>query len=95
MDLIFIALTFLFLCPRGEDYLEIKIDPSSFPISYHGEFHYRSGATKQQLTGIALTEFITKKTCVRWEDVTVDGITVDESTHLRCLTYLFGEKISK
>ena len=49
----------------GKDYLEIKVDPSSFPISYHGEFHYRSGATKQQLTGIALTEFITKKTGVR------------------------------
>ncbi|MBO7423912.1 MAG: putative DNA binding domain-containing protein [Oscillospiraceae bacterium] len=62
----------------GKDYLEIKVDPSSFPISYHGEFHYRSGATKQQLTGIALTEFITKKTGVRWEDVTVDGITVED-----------------
>lgn len=62
----------------GKDYLEIKVDPSSFPISYHGEFHYRSGATKQQLTGIALTEFITKKIGVRWEDVTVDGITVDD-----------------
>ena len=61
-----------------KDYLEIKVGPSSFPISYHGEFHYRSGATKQQLTGIALTEFITKKTGVRWEDVTVDGITVDD-----------------
>ena len=62
----------------GKDYLEIKVSPSSFPISYHGEFHYRSGATKQQLTGIALTEFITKKTGVRWEDVTVDGITIDD-----------------
>ena len=62
----------------GKDYLEIKVDPSSYPISYHGEFHYRSGATKQQLTGIALTEFITKKTGVRWEDVTVDGINVDD-----------------
>ena len=62
----------------GNDYLEIKVEPSSFPISYHGEFHYRSGATKQQLTGIALTEFITKKTGVRWEDVTIDGITVDD-----------------
>ena len=28
----------------GKDYLEIKVGPSSFPISYHGEFHYRSGA---------------------------------------------------
>lgn len=62
----------------GKDYLEIKVDPSSFPISYHGEFHYRSGATKQQLTGIALSEFIMQKTGFRWEDVTVDNITVDD-----------------
>ena len=62
----------------GKDYLEIKVKPSTFPISYHGEFHYRSGATKQQLTGIALSEFIMQKTGFRWEDVTVDNITVDD-----------------
>ncbi len=38
----------------------------------------QSGATKQQLTGIALTEYITKKTGVRWEDVTVNGITASD-----------------
>lgn len=62
----------------GVEYLEIKIEPSTFPISYHGEFHYRSGATKQQLTGIALSQFIMRKTGVRWEDVTVADITVDD-----------------
>ncbi len=38
----------------------------------------QSGATKQQLTGIALTEYITKKTGVRCEDVTVNGITASD-----------------
>lgn len=66
------------LTKDGKDYLEIRVKPSSFPISYHGEFHYRSGATKQQLTGIALSEFIMQKTGFRWEDVTVDDITVDD-----------------
>lgn len=66
------------LTKDGKDYLEIKVSPSSFPISYHGEFHYRSGATKQQLTGIALSEFIMQKTGFRWEDVTVDNISVDD-----------------
>ena len=61
-----------------KDYLEIKVKPSIFPISYHGEFHYRSGATKQQLTGIALSEFIMQKTGFRWEDVTVDHIKVED-----------------
>lgn len=62
----------------GKDYLEIKVKPSSVPISYHGEFHYRSGATKQQLTGIALSEFIIQKAGSRWEDITVDDIAVDD-----------------
>jgi len=66
------------LTKDGKDYLEIKVKPSSFPISYHGEFHYRSGATKQQLTGIALSEFIMQKTGFRWEDVSVDNITVED-----------------
>ena len=66
------------LSKDGKDYLAVKVKPSAFPISYHGEFHYRSGATKQQLTGIALSEFIMQKTGVRWEDVTVDNITVDD-----------------
>lgn len=63
---------------NGKAYLEIKVNPSSFPISYHGEFHYRSGSTKQKLTGIALSEFIMRKTGVRWEDATVENITVDD-----------------
>ena len=63
---------------NGLDYIEIKVSPSSFPISYHGEFHVRSDSTKQQLTGLALTEFITRKTGFRWEDATVDNISVDD-----------------
>ncbi len=59
-------------------YIEIKVKPSSFPVSYHGEYHYRSGSTKQQLTGIALSEFIMRKTGFRWEDVTVDDISVED-----------------
>ena len=62
----------------GLDYIEIVVQPSNFPVSYHGEFHYRSGSTKQQLTGIALTEFITRKTGVRWEDVTIDNVGIDD-----------------
>lgn len=61
----------------GKDYIEIVVSPSNFPVSYHGEFHYRSGTTKQQLKGIALSQFIMRKTGVRWEDDTVDSLTVD------------------
>ena len=63
---------------KALEYIEIVVKPSSYPVSYHGEFHYRSGSTKQQLTGMALSEFIMRKTGVRWEDVTVDNIGVED-----------------
>ena len=30
----------------GGEYLEIRVDPYPHPISYKGEYHYRSGSTK-------------------------------------------------
>lgn len=36
---------------KGLDYLEIIVRPNSYPVSYRGEYHYRTGSTKQQLTG--------------------------------------------
>ena len=66
------------LTKSGLEYIEIKVKPSTYPVSYHGEFHYRSGSTKQQLTGMALSEFIMRKTGFRWEDATVDDITIDD-----------------
>lgn len=62
----------------GLDYIEIVVNPSAYPVNYRGEYHYRSGSTKQRLTGIALSEFIMRKTGVRWEDVTVDDISVSD-----------------
>ena len=62
----------------GRDYLEIIVNPSDFPVNYDGEYHYRSGSTKQQLTGNALTQFLVKKTGFKWEDATVDQLRVDD-----------------
>ena len=47
---------------NGLEFISIKVTPSSFPVSYHGEYHYRSGSTKQQLIGNALSQFIIEKT---------------------------------
>ncbi len=62
----------------GLEYIEIKVNPSSYPVSYKGEYHYRSGSTKQQLRGAALTEFLVSKTGYRWDAVPVDNIGVDD-----------------
>lgn len=63
---------------NGLDYLEIKVEPSAYPVSYRGEFFVRSGSTLQQLTGFALTSFISRQTGFLWEDVTVDQIKVED-----------------
>ena len=62
----------------GRDYIEIRVAPSSYPVNWRGEYHYRSGSTKQQLTGMALSEFIARKTGVRWEDATVESVGVED-----------------
>lgn len=62
----------------GKDYVEICVEPSSYPVNYHGEYHYRSGATKQQLKGFALTEFIRNKTGFLWDAVPVDNIGIED-----------------
>ena len=41
--------------------IEIVVAPSNMPIAYKGTYHYRSGATKQELKGVALQQFIMQK----------------------------------
>ena len=53
----------------GSEYIEIIVEPQPYPISYYGEYHYRSGSTKQQLTGQQLNQFLLKKTGVTWDSV--------------------------
>ena len=35
----------------GLEYVEIDVPPYSNPINYKGQYHYRSGSTKQELKG--------------------------------------------
>ena len=45
------------LTKDGLEYIEIVVNPWAFPVNCDGEYHYRSGSTKQQLRGNALTNF--------------------------------------
>jgi ATP-dependent DNA helicase RecG len=46
---------------KGKDYLEILVESYPYPVSYKGQYHYRSGSTKQELKGAALDRFLLKK----------------------------------
>ena len=58
----------------SKEYLRIAVDPYPVPISYRGEYHYRSGTTKQVLRGAALDRFLLGKTGKRWDGVPVPGV---------------------
>ena len=58
---------------RGKPVIRIKVPPSSFPVSYNGRFHYRTGAVKMLLTGPALTQFLMEKSGRQWDCVPCFG----------------------
>ncbi len=54
---------------NGNHFIEIITPPYSVPISLRGRYYYRSGSTKQELTGASLNEFLLKKLGKTWDDV--------------------------
>ena len=54
-DILGIIVDVNLLSQEDKDYIEICVNPSSYPVNYKGEYHYRSGSTKQLLRGAALT----------------------------------------
>ena len=68
------------------EYLEILVEPYPYPVSYKGEYHYRSGATKQELKGAALDRFLLRKQGRHWDGVPVPYVTLDDLDD-RSLTY--------
>ena len=63
---------------KNKDYLEIVTLPSSYPVNYKGEYHYRSGSTKQLLKGTALTQFLFEKTGITWDSIPLDNLSADD-----------------
>lgn len=63
---------------NGKHYLEVIIPVSKVPISYHGIYHYRSGSTKQELKGNALTLFMLKKLGVSWEQRPISNASMND-----------------
>ena len=58
----------------GSEYLEIRVDPCPDPISYRGEYHYRSSSTRQVLRGAALNRFLLRKHGRNWDDAPMPGV---------------------
>lgn len=60
---------------NGKEYLEIKTDAYPSPVSYKGQYHFRSGSTKQELKGAALDKFLLAKQGKHWDGVPIPYVT--------------------
>jgi len=60
------------------DYLEIIIEDYPYPVNYKGQYHYRSGSTKQELKGAALDKFLLQKKGKRWDSVPVPNVSISD-----------------
>lgn len=63
---------------EGKEYLEISVDPYPYPVSYKGEYHYRTGSTKQLLKGAALDKFLLGKQGRCWDGVPMPHVSADD-----------------
>ncbi|MDR1877183.1 MAG: hypothetical protein LBQ84_06120, partial [Flavobacteriaceae bacterium] len=65
------------------------VEPQPNPVNYKGEYHYRSGSTKQELKGSALDKFLLGKQGRHWDSVSVPNVTVAD---LKSETFDFFRK---
>ncbi len=63
---------------KGEDWISIEVAPHPYPVSYKGQYHYRSGSTKQELKGAALDRFLLQKQGKRWDSVPVPHVSAED-----------------
>lgn len=78
---------------NGKEYIKITIAPSNTPITYKGRLFYRSGATHQQLSGMAAQNFLLNKMGKSWDEQIVDGTRMKD-IDASAVTYFVKEGIA-
>jgi ATP-dependent DNA helicase RecG len=59
-----------------KQFIEIIVESYPNPVNFKGQYHYRSGSTKQELKGAALDKFMLERKGKRWDGVPVPNISV-------------------
>lgn len=71
----------------GKEYLEIAVPPYPSAVSYKGEYHYRSGSTKQELKGAALDRFLLRKYGLHWDGVPIPHVATKDLSRSAIATF--------
>ena len=77
-DILGIVVAVDLVTDAGKELIEIRVEPYPSPISYRGEYHLRSGSTKQELKGEALQHFLMRKQGRHWDDAPVPGFNAED-----------------
>ena len=83
---------------QGENdkhFLEIVIPRFDVPISVRGKYYVRTGSTLQELRGLALNEFILKRTGKTWDDIPEQRASVDDIDETTVKQFLKDARIAK
>lgn len=62
----------------GKQYLEIVVPSYPVAISCKGVYHYRSGSTKQILSGPELESFLLRKRGATWDNMPLPQLNLDD-----------------
>ena len=73
---------------KGLYFLEIITQPYAVPISLRGRYYYRSGSTKQELIGAALTDYLLRKSGKTWDEVSEPTATLDDIDDASLKSYI-------
>ena len=72
-DILGIVVDLKMLIEDNKEYLEIQVESYPYPVSYKGQYHYRTGSSKQELKGSALDKFLLAKQGKRWDACALCG----------------------
>ena len=73
-----ITLAINLISTHGHDLIEIRVEPSTVPVSLRGRYYHRSGSVTMELTGTALNEFLLRKCGLTWDAVIEERATFDD-----------------
>lgn len=62
----------------NKEYIEIEVPSYPIGISYKGVYYYRSGSTRQILTGPALEVFLMRKRGASWDNLPLPAFTIED-----------------
>lgn len=76
-------------------YLEIIVPRYDVPISVRGKYYVRTGSTLQEITGLALNEFILKRTGKTWDDIPEQRASINDIDESSVKQFLKDARIAK